>query len=387
MAGPGFGTPGTYTPLQLIAGSGLLNNEGIKIPDTLRTATTNYNQLPLIKTLQSAITLAGTSGISASNITAMKSIGSTTVPALGSSVPSSFQNANALLPATPNGGFGQLVLDNANLYVGSGSIEKFCQAFQICAGYRSTINELLCSSINATTYLGPTFTTMNDLISGYVAGVNLALKCFGRDVSQTGTLLNFPKLPDFGEPATLLQSISDGGGITSGTLSCIAEIMLQYGLTQQDLIDLATPEASTRTLTQDQFNALQKRAYEAMTVIEGACLEYVTTILGVVTPDINVLSDLLDPQKIFPTSWPSMTVPATDGTRVPIYNIDGSINPEVYNSINDATNIVLPSGCDDLAKIVPPEQAAASKAMQASLQQIGGIETLTGPQFAAALLA
>ena len=387
MAGPGFGTPGTYTPLQLIAGSGLLNNEGLKIPDTLSTSVQNYNQLDLIQTLQSAITQAGTAGISASTITAMKNIGASSCAALGSSVPTAFQGQNSLLPATVTGGFGQLVLNNANLYLGNGSIEKFCQAFQICSGYRNSMNELVCSAVNATTYLGPTFTTMNELISGYAAGVNLAMKCFGRDVSQTGNLLDFPKIQNFGEPATLLQTISDVATIPSGTLSCIAEVMRQYGLTDQDLIDLATPDASTRSLTADQYNALQQKAYQAMTVIDGACLEYVKTILDVVTPGINVLSDLLDPVKIFPTAWPSMTVPAVDGTRVPIYNIDGSVNPAVYDSINNATNIVLPSGCDDLAKIIPPELAAANKAMQASLQQIGGIETLTGPRFAAALLA
>lgn len=386
MAGPGFGTSGTYTPLQLIAGSGLLNNQGIKVPASFTAATDAYNNNPAIKTLQDAITAAAGSGISAANILKLKNLGANTCAALGSSVPSTYQNQNVLIPATHPGGFGKLVADNANLYLGSGNLEKFCQAFQIVSGYRATINELIVSAINATTYLGPTFTTMNDLISGYTTAVNLAVKCFGRDLAQTGELLNFPKLPDFGTPAVLLQQISDIGNIPQGTLSCIEEVMLQYGLTREDLIALATPQASTRDLSPDEFNALQRLAYQAMTVIEGACLEYVTDILGVVTPGINVLSDLLDLQKIFPTAWPSMTVPSVAG-RIPIYNIDGSINPVVYQSINDASAIVLPQGCDELAKIIPPEQAAANKAFQASMQQIGNIGSITPPQLSAALLA
>lgn len=400
MAGTGFSTPGTYTPLQLIAGAGLLNNQGIAVPTALTNAVSSYNSTSFVSNLNSAIAAAPGFGISASVVTTLKTLASNTCPALGSSVPGSYAGNNVLIPVSEPGGFGNLVANNAAMYLGDGSVEKFCQIFQIVAGYRQTANELICSAVNATTYLGPTFTTMNDLITGQLTAANLALKCFGADIAKSGNLLNLGKLEDFGTPASVLQTISEQAGITSGTLSCIASKLAEYGLTESDIILLCTPEASERTPTENEFNTLQKQAYAAMTAIDGDCLTYALDILDAVIPDIANLADLLDLKKVFPTSWPSMTVvstapntvidpnnpPSPGSTSVLIFEADGTVNPAVQAALNDSTAITLPAGCDELAKIIPPSQAVANKAFQSSLQQVSGISTITAPQLAAALL-
>ena len=400
MAGTGFSTPGTYTPLQLIAGAGLLNNQGIAVPATLTNAVSSYNSISFVSNLNSAIAAAPGFGISANIVTTLKTLASNACPALGSSVPGSYAGNNVLIPVSEPGGFGNLVANNAAMYLGDGSVDKFCQIFQIAAGYRQSANDLICSAVNATTYLGPTFTTMNDLITGQLTAANLALKCFGADIAKSGNLLNLGKLADFGTPASVLQQISEQAGITSGTLSCIATKLAEYGLTQSDIILLATPEASERTPTENEFNTLQKRAYAAMVAIDGDCLTYALDILDAVIPDIANLGDLLDLKKIFPTSWPSMTVistapstvidpntpPSPGSTSILIFEPDGSVNPAIQAALNDSTAIVLPAGCDELAKIIPPDQAVANKAFQSSLQQVTGISTITAPQLAAALL-
>jgi hypothetical protein len=400
MAGTGFSTPGTYTPLQLIAGAGLLNNQGIAVPATLTNAVSSYNSISFVSNLNSAIAAAPGFGISANIVTTLKTLASNACPALGSSVPGSYAGMNVLLPVSEPGGFGNLVANNAAMYLGDGSVDKFCQIFQIAAGYRQSANDLICSAVNATTYLGPTFTTMNDLITGQLTAANLALKCFGADVAKSGNLLNLGKLDDFGTPASVLQQISEQAGITSGTLSCIATKLAEFGLTQSDIILLATPEASERTPTENEFNTLQKRAYAAMVAIDGDCLTYALDILDAVIPDIANLGDLLDLKKIFPTSWPSMTVistapstvidpntpPSPGSTSILIFEPDGAVNPAIQAALNDSTAIVLPAGCDELAKIIPPDQAVANKAFQSSLQQVTGISTITAPQLAAALL-
>ena len=400
MAGAGFSTPGTYTPLQLIAGAGLLNNQGIAVPATLTNAVSSYNSITFVSNLNSAIAAAPGFGISANIVTTLKTLASNACPALGSSVPGSYAGMNVLLPVSEPGGFGNLVANNAAMYLGDGSVDKFCQIFQIAAGYRQSANDLICSAVNATTYLGPTFTTMNDLITGQLTAANLALKCFGADIAKSGNLLNLGKLADFGTPASVLQQISEQAGITSGTLSCIATKLAEYGLTQSDIILLATPEASERTPTENEFNTLQKRAYAAMVAIDGDCLTYALDILDAVIPDIANLGDLLDLKKIFPTSWPSMTVistapstvidpntpPSPGSTSILIFEPDGAVNPAIQAALNDSTAIVLPAGCDELAKIIPPDQAVANKAFQSSLQQVTGISTITAPQLAAALL-
>ena len=400
MAGAGFSTPGTYTPLQLIAGAGLLNNQGIAVPATLTNAVSSYNSITFVSNLNSAIAAAPGFGISANIVTTLKTLASNACPALGSSVPGSYAGMNVLLPVSEPGGFGNLVANNAAMYLGDGSVDKFCQIFQIAAGYRQSANDLICSAVNATTYLGPTFTTMNDLITGQLTAANLALKCFGADVAKSGNLLNLGKLDDFGTPASVLQQISEQAGITSGTLSCIATKLAEFGLTQSDIILLATPEASERTPTENEFNTLQKRAYAAMVAIDGDCLTYALDILDAVIPNIANLGDLLDLKKVFPTSWPSMTVistapntvidpntpPSPGSTSILIFEPDGAVNPAVQAALNDSTAIALPAGCDELAKIIPPDQAVVNKAFQSSLQQVTGISTITAPQLAAALL-
>jgi hypothetical protein len=404
MAGTGFSTPGTYSPLQLIAGAGLLQNQGIAVPEALTNAVSSYNSTSFVENLNDAIAAAPGFGISASVVTTLKTLASNTCPALGSSVPGSYAGNNVLIPASEPGGFGNLVANNAAMYLGDGSVDKFCQIFQIVSGYRQSANELICSAVNATTYLGPTFTTLNDLITGQLTAANLALKCFGADIAKSGNLLNLGKLDEFGTPSSVLQQISEQAGITSGTLSCIATKLAEFGLTQSDIILLATPEASERNPTENEFNTLQKQAYAAMVAIDGDCLTYALDILDAVIPDIENLADLLDLKKIFPTSWPSMTVVSTapvtvvDPSTPPppgsitgsnsilIFEPDGSVNPAIQAALNDSTAITLPAGCDELAKIIPPDQAVANKAFQSSLQQVSGISTITAPQLAAALL-
>ena len=426
MAGPGFSAPGIYTPLQLIAGAGLLQNQGIAVPTALTNAVTSYNSLSLISNLMSTIAAAPSYGLSASVVTTLKSLGAGTCPALGASVPTASANTNPLLPTSEPGGFGNLVANNAAMYLGDGEVDKFCQVFQIVSGYRSTTNTLICSAVNATTYLGPTFTTMNDLITGQATGVNLALKCLGRDLAKLGDSINLAKLEDFGTPTGLLQQISKLAGIKSGTVGVVAAALLDQGLTPKEIVSLCTPDSVNGALgggagggggggaggggagggggngwaalpngavDPNELNKLQKKAYPALKNIKGTDLAEVLQILNVFTPNINNLADLLNLQKIFPTSWSSMTVPSTaprnnnvPGVNILIFEPNGSLNPLVENALNDSTSIVLPSGCDELAKIIPPELAVANKVFQSSLQQIGGISTISAPRLAVALL-
>jgi len=184
----------------------------------------------------------------------------------------------------------------------------------------------------------------------------------------------------------VLQQLSDEGKITSGTLSCVASKLAEYGLTESDIVLLCTPDASTRTPSTNEFNTLQKKAYQAMAAIDADCLEYVLDVLGVVTPNIKTMADLLDLKKILPESWISLTVPSAAGGVVLLFNPDGSVNPEVQAALNSSVAIVLPAGCDELAKIIPPDQAVVNKAFQAGLQNVGGISTTTLPRVATALL-
>ena len=94
------------------------------------------------------------------------------------------------------------------------------------------------------------------------------------------------------------------------------------------------------------------------------------------------MCDLLNPVNIFPTSYSSLTLPTPNGP-VLIYDINGDVNSAITPILNSGT--LAPVGCDDLAKIIPPANAAANRALQIAFQQIKGITRSTAPKLAAIL--
>ena len=135
-------------------------------------------------------------------------------------------------------------------------------------------------------------------------------------------------------------------------------------------------------LTPNQFDTLQKAAYPALTAVTGDCLQNVLDILDCTLPNIETMADLLDPVKIFPTSYASLTLPTPDGP-VLIYDVDGNVNSAVEPILNSGS--LTPVGCDQLAKIIPAANAAANRALQIAFQQVKGISNTTVPKLAAIL--
>jgi len=111
-------------------------------------------------------------------------------------------------------------------------------------------------------------------------------------------------------------------------------------------------------------------------------LQDVLSILDCTLPNIATMADLLNPVKLFPTSYSSLTLPTPDGP-VLIYDVTGAVNSVITPILNSGA--VTPTGCDDLAKIIPAADAAANRALQIAFQQVKGINGVTAPQLAAIL--
>jgi len=124
-------------------------------------------------------------------------------------------------------------------------------------------------------------------------------------------------------------------------------------------------------------------AYNAMSMVSGDALTQILDILGVTTPNITSLTDLLNPVKMFPLSYASLQTPSPNGA-IPIFNSTGAVN----SNISPVVNSYLPtaSGCDELGKIIPPAEATANKAIQVALQQINNVPNTTLPRLANAVL-
>jgi hypothetical protein len=372
---------GDLSPLQLTAGAGFVQNQGITLNSAFSGNIATYEAVPLIATLLTAISLATTANIGNSTIQSMRSLGSSALgnsfcPALGDSIPSTFSNV-APWPTTGNAVFSTAIKSVGNVWLGSGDVGKFSQAFSITQGYAATANLFIRSAVQANDYLGPTFTTPTAQITADVAQVNLAFPPFGNDLTDLGNAISLADIEQFGEPAALLRQLVNVG---KGVLPCVQSYMTMMGLSTTDVNDMVTDNRQSlfnpTGLTDTQFNKLQARAYAAMTFVDGTCLDEVLAVLDVTTPNIDNMADLLDPKKIFPTSWPSLTM-----MDQLIYLDNGAVNPALEPILNATT----PTGCDELGKVVPPQQAVASKAVQYQLQQINGITNVSLPELAAIL--
>lgn len=366
---------GVVSNLGLTAGAGLYANVGLQPNAVTANSTASYRTTwmgNLLYTINAAAT-NGALSISAGTLANLQAIGANAsgnyCPSLGDAIPSN------IAIATGNIGLTGLMLANANVYLGSGNYRVFAQAFQTALGFASVTNQVILSACNSSDYLGPTFTTMDDLISGDIARVTLAYDAFGADLLATGGLLSFEPLDLLGTPAALLAAIAREGNMVNGTTPAVRDALLAQGLTDADIADLVNANRlglfNPNGLTELEFDRLQKQAYPGLCAVTGTDLADVLTILDVITPNITALCELLDPKKIFPTSYPALKI-----NGVLIYNADGTVNETAV------LPELVPKGCENLAKILPPDQAAANRALQVAFGQINSISLIDGAQLA-----
>lgn len=391
--------PSILTPIQLTAAAGLLQNQGIKtLPTALTTAVANFNATGLITDWLAAVAAyKAASFFTQSTFESLLQIGATVCPALGNSIPESpvgtytnLINEYIYDPTLvgqgldPNG-FSNLISQTGNAYLGTGNTAGFAQGFMAVESYVSTTNQYINTSVNANNYLGPLFNGLDDLITNGVSSINTNLPAFGKDLAMQGNLWNLNKIDLYGTPAGLLQNIAKQGKIQGGTLDIVRTRLLNIGFTDTDIKNLIGDNRAglfnPNGLSDNDFNKLQQQAYQAIYDIRGNDLQQILDILDVTTPNIQTLADLFNPVKTFPNSYKTLTLPTFNGNQ-PIYVANGlnsNITPTVANTLPAA------SGCDELGKIIPQDQAVANKAIQIALQNVSGITNTTLPRFAEAV--
>lgn len=391
------------TPLQVIAGAALLNNQGLKpLPTALTAALAAFNDTDVISAYLGVVAFYVIQSYKTNNtMNELLSIGSTICPALGNSIPAPPLGdfTNLAYPTTTSGsatvqqlpappyGLSGLVDQTGNAYLGTGDISQFAQGFMATQGFISITNDYINSAVNAATYLGPTFSSMDALTTADITTLNSNLQGFGVDLANQGQLVNLSKLDLYGTPAGLLQQISAVAGITNSTVPSLESALLSVGLSKLDIQDLVTDNRQSllnpNGLTDNEFDRLQLSVWLAMSVLSDDDLLQILSILDVATPNITVLTDLLDPVKVFPLSYRTLQTPSPAGP-VPIFDSTG----RVASTTSTLVNSYLPtqSGCDELGKIIPPADAVANKAIQVAFQQVSGIADTTLPVLADAVL-
>jgi len=370
---------GILTPLQLTAASALLANTGIDpLPATLTTAVASFNAgSPIPNFLAAVANYTAASFANASTLSSLLTIGNTTIPALGDSIPAAFTNLTPV--STVPAGFSGLIQQTGNNYLGNGDVGRFSQGFMAVQGYINTTNQFINSATNAQTYLGPTFTNMDALVTNSVSDVNPDFGNFATDLTNQGNLTNLNDLRLYGTPAGLLRQLAAEGNMVGGVFGPVQTPLLAAGLTTNNIQTLLT---GADTISENEYLRLQRLAYQGMTNVTGTDLQQVLSILEVTTPNINTMADLLDQTKIFLNSYTTLLTPSPVGP-VPIYGADGSVNMNLADNVS--AYLASPNGCEDLGKVIPPAQAVSNKAVQVAFEQITNVTNTALPALAATI--
>jgi hypothetical protein len=254
-----------------------------------------------------------------STLNVMYTIGSTTCPALSDALPNTITNITVGY-VTP--GVTGLVATQANTVISATDLSKFCQAFSSATGYVALTNQVINTNQNSATYLGPTFTGMDSLTTGDVSNMSQALPTFGADLQKLGTLINLQNLGNLGSPAALLLQLYNSGGV----LPDVNSALINAGIPQTELNKITQPDY-------EMADNLQKLAYQAMKGITGDTLDQVLAILDVTTSGITSMADLLNPVKLFPNSFYTLTTATTVGVRGIYKDTTGTVNSNLETQL------------------------------------------------------
>jgi hypothetical protein len=378
-------TISVLTPLQLDAGAGLLQNQGLTVNTVFSTTVASYtgnysgtgNLAPqtavtgLLATIRIGGANVGNGAILSNTVIAnLQTLASNSCPALSDSVPSTY-SAN-LVPLIDPPGFTGILLSSADTYLGNGDLTKFVQGFSIAQSYTSQTNLFVDSAVNSQTYLGNTFTNMNNMITGDITTVNLATQAFGTDLQNLGALFDLSSLETLGSPLALIQRIVS----VTGNIPVLNLLLLAEGVTEDIVLTLTDPDLSVA-------DSVQRLMYQAMTKITGSDLAQILKVLKITTPNIETMADLLNPVKIFPRSFQSLTVVTSNGTRAIYVNNLGAVNTNLVLELPD----YVIAQYNRLQQIIPADQALANKALGMALSQISGINFISLSTLANVVLA
>jgi hypothetical protein len=305
------------TALQLDASPGLLQNTGLAANLELTTAISAYNNTALISPYLITLANASVANLSNSTISTLKSLASNSCPALADSLPTGYATLSVGTTL-----FTGLLSSTATLYMGNGDLTKFVQVLNQAQSYADQASIFINTAVNSQTYLADTFTGMNDMITGGITQVNLATQAFGNDLTNLGRLINLNALDDFGSPLGLIQQIYS----VTGAIPSVGILFVAAGVPVDVVLNLTNPAVSVT-------DSIQRLMYTAMTQITGQALDQILSVMGVTTAGITTMADLLNPVKLFPNSFESLTVTTKFGTRGIYVDSSGSVNQSLVTQL------------------------------------------------------
>ena len=206
-----------------------------------------------------------------------------------------------------------------------GEYKDFLSGFMSNYSFIEYSNDAILAVNNSQEFLDGTYSNMDDLITGDITGVSVATTIFGQDLITSGKAINLQSISTFGLPSNLLMTLQKNNALTkSVSLALIASGITVSEL--NDIISLAEP------ISKEQ----ERKIYGAFGIILGQDLKDILVSLNCKTAGIESLADLLNPIKLFPNSYQTLTVP--------VYNtVGGPANSKIYYPIyvNEGLNSQL----------------------------------------------
>ena len=302
---------GKHTPLNLNCLGELLQNRGLQI---------NFDILSYIGTSTSVSDFTGSGTFNTtcgglSSITSLAysklnagitpevynnilNIGSTTIPAIGGAKPSTY-NRPYTGELTSYGWLRLLALQAHNEFYPKGTLSysDFLNTFSSSNAFKQRQNKAIQAFVDSQTYLDGAYSNMNDLITGDITGVSLSTFYWGQDLIATGKAIDLKSIDTFGNPENLLRTMHKYRAISKS----VSLALLSAGLDSsviEFIVNGGTP-------TVEQQNSL----YASFLIIMGKDLADVCIPLNCQTTGLDSLADLLDPKKLFPNSYQTLTFP------------------------------------------------------------------------------
>ena len=373
----------TLTPLNVNTLGQFLNNTGLQINpvanayagsspdiDTYYSGMIVSNSIEqLVRSMALAYTKIGTdpdTHVLQATYDNLINIGIDTVPALGASVPSTYTRPYA--GELTKFGFFRLYAKQAyeEFTLNNGSYKDFIQTFSRCYGASQQLNSTIESCNSANNYLVGSYSNMNDLITGDISGVSLAMTTWGTDLIASGKVIDLANIEYFGDPDVLLRTIYSYRAVTNS----LNLALLSSGIPTSDLLAIC----SGTTATTEQKRLL----YSAFKLIVGRDLEDILVVLNCQIQGLFTLADLLDPKKLFPNSYQTLTYP--------MYNAPGQeTNSKTYYLIykdGGVSDVDLFNLGVSLRGYLPKDIAFACQAFKITMLQIKNIRNMGIEKFA-----
>jgi hypothetical protein len=244
---------------------------------------------------------------------------------------------------------------------------EIVKSFQQTYVYKKNKNVLISSFNNSKSFINGNFSNMNDLTTSDISGVSLSFRLFGNDMIKLGKSLDMSNIHRFGLPSKFLLNLQKHGALTDAV-----KLALLYN-------DFSTSDLS-KIFESDYVTTLQqeKIIYSSLSLITGQDLEAVKVILNCSTEGLTTLVDLLNPRKMFPECWQTLTIPTYD-----IKNAASKVYDTIY--LADGVNPRIQNWGDYLAGVLPDDIAIACGAFMMTMNQIRNIRLMNTEKLAQAI--